>query len=950
MSALPEGVVDESNCATEPIHIPGKIQPHGVLVVLAENDLRVTDVSANTMEHFGVSADAVLDGSMRVVLDTDYYRQFEESVRQLDAPSMNPMHLTLDTLHGLRDFECVTHRSGASYVAEFTSCESLRTYWRPEWFSDVRSPIAHMESAGDLTTLLNGCAQDIRHLSGFDRVMIYEFSEDWHGEVVAEAAADDLDARFLNMHFPASDIPEQARRLYLKSPLRVIADVDYQPVPLVSRRADIERAPVDLSLANLRSVSPIHIEYLQNMGVRATMVISIVVGERLWGLISCHHYRPRRINFALRTVCELLGHMLSWQVGSRREAALVQEQIRANATLSSFSERLAAATDLTTAMGDFAPALLSLFESSALAQRSDGLLRRFGPAPDAAVCERIAAALKRRIENGVAATHSVRELLAESDSVVPASASGALLVTLAESEEDYLLLLRPELARTIDWSGDIRSKVRLPGGTLHPRASFELWREVVRDQSLPWTQIEKASAYGLRSRFLERSRALDRHRVEERIRYLAHHDALTKLPNRSSFNDALRETIAAAQRDGSMFAVLFIDLDRFKVFNDAFGHATGDLILQKSSERMRATVRRGDIVARLGGDEFVVVLPRIQDELEAEHVAGKLVAAISEPFSIGGASEIRCTASVGISIYPKDGSDADTLIANADRGMYRAKEHGRDTFRHFGDDSVGPSATRISLEHDIHRGLARGEFVPYYQPVVDLRSGRIDVFEALARWIHPDSGVLSPLRFIAVAEESRLIITLGEAILRAACAEAARWRGHSQSADIRVSVNVSALQFRDATFFQTVLDALRESGLEPHALQLELTESLLMGEEAAAMQILDALAKAGVGISVDDFGTGFSSLSYLQRLPVNTLKIDRSFVTDIDSNGKTLPIVRAVIAMGHSLHLNVIAEGVETQEQLRLLHAEGCDEAQGYFYSQPLPAKGVEEFIAAFHA
>ena len=506
------------------------------------------------------------------------------------------------------------------------------------------------------------------------------------------------------------------------------------------------------------------------------------------------------------------------------------------------------------------------------------------------------------------------------------------------------------MIETVHWGGDPHKPVTTFPGGIRPRRSFESWRETMRGRSLRWSTNDTAAAHGLRERILERRQTVERNLSEERNRYLAQNDVLTQLPNRSSFHVALVRKVGDAQREGRQLAVLFIDVDHLRLFNDQFGHATGDLILQAAAARIAGCVRHNDVVARLGGDEFVVILPDIVSERDADLVAEKVLAAVAEPFVAPGTPELRFTASVGIALYPKDALDAETLLRQADLAMYRAKERGRNDFRHFGSGDTLPTYDRLAFEQRIGHGLTWNEFVPFYQPIVSARSGDLLGMEALARWNHPELGLLLPARFIALAEESQLIVTLGQAMLHAACTDCARWRLLPGKHDLRVSVNVSARQFREDDFAESVGSILAQTGLVPNGLQLELTESVLIGNEHYAMKTLQALADAGVSVAIDDFGTGYSSLSYLRHLRVDALKIDQSFVADLRTRPDDTAIIRAIIAMAHSLKLDVVAEGVETLEQLDFLRAAGCDTIQGFFIGKPLAYAAAIAFIENFES
>ncbi len=427
--------------------------------------------------------------------------------------------------------------------------------------------------------------------------------------------------------------------------------------------------------------------------------------------------------------------------------------------------------------------------------------------------------------------------------------------------------------------------------------------------------------------------------AEERIRHMAHHDALTELPNRALLHDRIGQAIAQAQRNREVMALLFIDLDRFKTVNDSLGHQIGDRLLQVIAERFGACTRSSDTIARIGGDEFVVLLTDLNQPEDARHVAQKVLETLSEPVTID-SHELRVTPSIGICVYPHDGEDVETLMRNADTAMYHAKLMGRNNYQFFAQAMNDVAQQRLLMENDLRHALERGELTLHYQPQLDLGSNAIVGFEALIRWTHPQRGMIPPSQFIPVAEETGLIISIGEWVLRRACSQAHAWHeaGYPQ---LQVSVNCSAQQFQREGFVETVGHILRETGLPAARLDLEITESVIIERSEEVIARFQALDDMGVRISIDDFGTGYSSLSYLKRFAIHQLKIDQSFVRDISSDPDDAAIVSAIIAIARTLGLEVVAEGVETVEQLTFLKALGCARVQGYYFSRPVPA---EEF------
>ena len=429
------------------------------------------------------------------------------------------------------------------------------------------------------------------------------------------------------------------------------------------------------------------------------------------------------------------------------------------------------------------------------------------------------------------------------------------------------------------------------------------------------------------------------------MEHLAYHDALTGLPNRPLFMDRLIMSLAQAARVNQKVAVFFLDLDRFKDINDSLGHSTGDGLLKAVAERIRRCVREGDTVSRFGGDEFTLLIPRVDQVEDAAKIAQKILETLKIPFSVLD-HELFVTTSVGISIFPNDGSDPETLVRNADTAMYRAKDQGRDNYQLYAPAMNARALERLALENMLRKALSHRDFVLFYQPVVDINSKNIVGLEALIRWKHPELGLLSPAHFISAAESSGLIIPIGDWVLRTACKQAKLWQKKIDS-ELTVAVNLSARQFQQPNLTEEIAEVLEETGLEAKYLELEITESNAMQNAENTIYTLRELKALGVRISMDDFGTGYSSLNYLKRFPIDTLKLDQSFVRDITSNPTDAAIATAVIAMAHSLDLKVIGEGVEKEDQFAFLQKQRCDYVQGYLFSPPMAVEKIEEYILA---
>jgi diguanylate cyclase (GGDEF)-like protein/PAS domain S-box-containing protein len=429
----------------------------------------------------------------------------------------------------------------------------------------------------------------------------------------------------------------------------------------------------------------------------------------------------------------------------------------------------------------------------------------------------------------------------------------------------------------------------------------------------------------------------DRKKAEREVQQLAYFDSLTGLPNRALLNDRLSQILAQSEREGWLVGILFLDIDRFKCINDTQGHATGDKLLQSGAKRLQKRLRESDTVARLGGDEFVIVLSAVKHEQDISHVAQEIMKALSMPFEIG-ELEIFISASIGIAISPLDGHDVGILLRNADTAMYVAKESGRNNYKFYSNEMNLKAVERMALESNLRRALEKDELSLVYQPQIDTRTGLMTGVEALLRWNHPETGAISPGKFIPIAEETGLIIPIGEWVLASACRQARSWIDAGFTS-LCVAVNISGCQFKQGNLANLVRQVLEETGLDPANLELELTESILMDNAESAVNMLKELKTLGVNLAIDDFGTGYSSLTYLKHFPIDRLKIDQMFIRNITTDANDASISKAIIAMAHSLRMDVIAEGVETKEQKEFLAAHDCFEMQGYYFCRPVSAE-----------
>lgn len=516
---------------------------------------------------------------------------------------------------------------------------------------------------------------------------------------------------------------------------------------------------------------------------------------------------------------------------------------------------------------------------------------------------------------------------------------------LGYSESELLNLRYQDLTHPDDSENDARVAEILRRGEVR---SFEFEKRFVRkDGGIVWAYLNVSGVYdtaGQLIQFVAYIRDIsDQHAMEQQLEHLSLHDPLTNLPNRVLFHDRLEHAITHAQRSDARVALLLIELDAFKMINDSFGHSVGDSLLREVADRLRTTIRQTDTLARLGGDEFAVILESLGDDSQVQRLAEHVRKVFNDRFLVGN-QPVHVTASVGVSVYPRDGHDAETLLRNADSAMYRAKEHGRNNIQLFAPEMSERFRERLTREEELHEAIEREELVTHYQPLVRRESREIIGVEALLRWQHPRRGMIGPDDFIPLAEDTRLIIPIGERVLRNACREVQRWVDGG-ARPLRLSVNLSAIQFQQPDLLAQIDAVLTETRFDPAQLEVEITETVAMQNVDYSMHLLRELRARGLSIAIDDFGTGQSSLIYLRRFPITTIKIDKIFVAGITTDANDAAIVRAVIVLGRDLGLTVTAEGVETREQLEMLDTLGCDVLQGYFFSRPVAGSAIETMV-----
>ncbi|MFB8789105.1 MAG: EAL domain-containing protein [Potamolinea sp.] len=779
----------------------------------------------------------------------------------------------------------------------------------------------------------------------------------------------------LGLRFPAEDIPPSARELFVKARQRVIVDVASGHKTL--NQLDSPETGQSLLTEDIRHcpVDPCHQEYLTTMGVSSSLTVPILYQNKLWGLLASHHCQPRQYQERELQIVQLLVDQLSIAIAQSDLLQRAQLQAKHEAIINQISSRLHSPLKaIKVRQMVLEEAVIALQGSGGrlyITAESTGQAAQFYSAGDQPTLLWLEeTSFWQRLMNSsedLSFKNAKFETweLAVSDSLIPSSTSysggGEVishLYTIADIYKEPLLeplisafsetsihsllivplqyhqqcvgcltIFRNEIETETLWAGQRNGDTR----NHRPRVSFEAWREVTKGQAQPWTPEEIKLAQALS---IHLYMAVMQRRVEDMLKHQASHDRLTGLPNRMLFEDRLSLALAHTHRYGEMLAVVFLDLDNFKTINDTLGHALGDQLLQIVAERLTGCVGKHDILARWGGDEFTFLLSSISCAEDAAKIAIKILETLNVPIKID-EKELYIKASLGIALAPYDGEDTDTLLKNADAAMYRAKQKGRNKYQLY-TSAIGTKAQeRLILEHNLYKALERQEFLLHYQPQIDLETDEIVGMEALIRWQNPESGFISPSLFIPIAEEMGLINSIGEWVLWTACAQNRAWQSLGLP-PVRMAVNLSARQFQQKNLVEIITQVLESTKLDPRYLELEITESIAMQDIPVTISVLRTLRSMGIQIAIDDFGTGYSSLSSLKHFPLDKLKIDQSFIRDLVKDTDDAAIVTALVALGHGLKLEVIAEGVELQEQLTVLRSLNCDGMQGYLFSRPL--------------
>lgn len=912
------------NCKAADLSRGDRLQSMGSLIAIDKRTQLICACSANAAEFTGKEPVEILGRHWDVLFRAD---QLGSLFSPMDTADLELPRIGRAEWAG-RPQLVATHSAGGVTFAEIET-------WRPEsrehGFADR---VSYLRGLSQTDTAERGAAllmEAVADITDFDRVMLYKFRPDWHGEVIAERLKPGIQG-YLGLRFPASDLPANARRLYLLNWQRVIADVHAATVALISAP---DCPALDLSFSQFRAVHPVHIQYLKNIGVEASFSVSIIVGGKLWGLVACHHLAPKSLSLFARQRCEEVSRTATLHMTDMESFRL--EQSRA-ALREQFAEVLGA---LRAQRGD-KRALVPQLGQIAKMYRANGIVAHLdnqnfhsGNIPDDISLNALKNSLETYNKSEIAVRHSVSPLLAGYPALVR-FASGSLYMPL--SGEDYLLLLRCEQVENVRWAG--RPLSQADGGEellqLTPRASFLSWTETVKGSAEAWDEVEIESAAQARELLIEH---LDRLQLED----LALRDPLTGLANRAMFNKGLHEAIRLALNVDTQVAVFMLDLDRFKAVNDTLGHAAGDELLIQVGTRLQALMRSGDLVARLGGDEFGIVAYGLQKPEEADLTAARIITEICRPFQIQ-QHNVEIGVSIGVSMCPLHASERDELLEGADLALYRAKDSGRNTFKSFTIDMLSESEQRQSVRQSILDAMQNGAMSLVYQPIVDSRTRALQSFESFARWAHPERGQISARDFLPVIEQCQLLPQFAHWGIRQVVQQCGSWL-RSALPPVSVSLNIASRQFLSLDLVGLCSTISQELNMSLEWLRFDLDETALQADFLRVSAKIAALSSLGVLVNIDHFGQGLVQLSRLGEVKINKYKLAGKFFEPTKGSAQNDALIAIVHQVGKVLRVPVIACQIDSEARESKAIEAGMEYLQGYRISRELSPEDAAQWL-----
>ncbi|MBK5965615.1 diguanylate cyclase [Thiocystis minor] len=950
LAALSAASFDFSQCDAEPIATCGAIQPFGCLLTIDPATLRIDACSANTAMYLGLEPETLLGEPLTLALpDSDAERLACLGAGE-DAALFCPSFFRAMAPVGELPLDVRVHRWRGRLLLEIEPHGEMAMDARLRGF-DLAAFQQRLRGCDSATRICQEAVEIFRYLTGFERVVAYRFEPEDDGIVIAESLLPGAWPSIMDLRYPATDIPRQARALYRETPLRYAPSRDHSDVPLLSKT--LAPDAIDIGVAHLRAQSPIHRNYLKRFDVNGSMSLSILHEERLWGLIIFHHRAPHPVTATLRRGLIELSGCLSARLG------LVEERERNRASELGMAE-------VNGIVGEID--IEQPFPESFIGKEQ-------------LLCELVGADMVQiyhhgqplflgqdcNIPNGHIQTlldflrtrpgplWSTDCLSGEFEpaATYPDRLAGVMAIFVDDRHDDILLFGRRRVKYTVNWGADPASLPFAASDGERPfgwsNRTFQVWKEERTHHARPWSRVALATGLALKNliqqvivanaaHFERLAQSLARQRDQlrqsrEEMRHRALHDSLTGLPNRARFREALAESIETSQRDGHCFSVALLDIDHFKTINDTLGHDKGDLLLRALAERIRESLPGGGLAARLGGDEFVLLLPQPAGEDPLARVE-RMIETLRQTILIEGDS-FSITCSLGLAIGGAD-SEPGELLKQADLALYRAKADGRNCARPFDRNLETQALKRLEIDRAVLGRSPMDAIEILLQPQIAIAATeRQRRFEVLARWRDEDGAIVMPSDFIPAAERNGLIGAVTAAVLRQSI-RLLREQLEHDGEGVRLGINVSAADLEARGFARRLLEDLHAADVPPDLIEIEITESLLLRMTPSVKTSLNILDRGGVTLSLDDFGTGFSSMVYLRELPISNLKIDRGFIRGIEAP-RDRSLVAGMIAMAHSIGKEVIAEGIETPRQLELLKELGCDWGQGYLWSRPVP-------------
>jgi len=911
------------DCKQADLHFADQIQSHGALVAIDKRTQLICACSANTASLVGRTPDNLLGQNWSVSFTPT---QIESLFKPVDKPGNEVPRIQRAELHQ-KPVLIANHSAHNITLVEIEHDLSETDAFN---FSDTITYLHALAATHSVAAAAELLMKKIAAVTEFDRVMLYKFLPEWHGEVIAESLRPGVEG-FMGLRFPASDIPANARRLYLLNRQRAIADVYSEPVPvLIAPNCEL----IDFTYSQLRAVHPTHIQYLKNIGTVASFSISIVVAGKLWGLIACHHLAARKPSLVERQFCEQLSHMTSIHMSDMNAMQAEQTRFVYREAQAEIKEALNMNDPHKHAISTQLTRIRQTFKSQGIWAHFDTHDYYSGDIPDDVSLSILKNWLETYDKSDITASSHIHSAFAKYPALVR-FASGMMYIPLVD--HDFLLLMRSEQIETVNWAGKPHNlSEESDASALTPRSSFQKWSQQVRGTSEPWEDIDIEAARKLRELLID-------HIEKILLEGLAMHDPLTGLANRHKFERKLQEAIKLSISNDSLSAVYMLDLDKFKPVNDTLGHAAGDELLIKVAERLKKIVRERDVVARLGGDEFAVIQFHLTNTEDAHLTAERILSEIGRPFNISG-QNVEIGVSIGVAICPFHSVEEHELLLNADLALYRAKHTGRNAFKIFTNNMLSEKQQKESIRLSLINALEREEFSFVYQPILNARTRTLHSFEAFARWIHPEKGILEAAVFLPLIEQYQLSLQFAEWGIKYLICQAKQWQRLGLPL-VPVSINMSDRQFISLDLLGLCMSAARANDISLEWLRLDLEAGALQTDFRITAEKIAALAQLGIMTNIDHFGQGPIALSKIAELKINQLKIPGKLFINDDKAIKNDALIAIIKSIGKVIQVPVVATQIETD--LMEIHAinAGIDYLQGYSISTHLTTGDVEEWL-----